>query len=207
MAGDQGASVAAATAAHEALAAALAAEGARMGATTGATAATGWIGAGGTAMIATAIPYVAALEALSAWVQQSAASAAAIEQAYATARAAMIQVPICTTNRTTQVALVKTNIVGQNTPAIIGLDTEYFGHFWTNNAAQMGSYEGIVTPILAALGIPPPAAPLTANPAGMAGQAAAIGEAAAHGAASAAMSQSLQGVNQAAAAVEPTAAA
>jgi PPE-repeat protein len=61
--------------------------------------------------------------------QQSAASAAAIEQAYVTAKAAMIQVPVCTTNRTTQAGLVATNIIGQNTPAIIGLDTEYFGHF------------------------------------------------------------------------------
>ena len=41
----------------------------------------------------------------------------------------MIQVPVCTTNRTTQAGLVATNIIGQNTPAIIGLDTEYFGHF------------------------------------------------------------------------------
>jgi PPE-repeat protein len=206
MAGDQGASIAAAAAAHEALAVALTTEGARMGATTGATATTGWTGAGGAAMIATAIPYVAALEALSGWVQQSAASAAAIEQAYATARAGMVQVPVCQTNLDTTAALVMTNIIGQNTPAIIELVGQYLG-FWTNNAAMMGSYEGIVTPIIAGLGIPPPPAPVTANPAGMAGQAAAIGEAAGHGAASAAMSQSLQGVNQASGAVQPGAAA
>jgi PPE-repeat protein len=204
--GDQGASIAAAATAFETLGATLAAEGATMGATAGTTAATGWIGAGGTAMLGTAIPYVAAMEALVAWVQQSAASAAAIEQAYATARAAMVQVPICTTNRTSQAGLVASNVIGQNTPAIIGLDTEYFGHFWTNNASVMGSYEGIVTSIVAALGTPPPPAPMTADPAGMAGQAAGVGEAAAHGAASAAMSQSMQGVNQAAGAVEPTAA-
>ncbi len=95
MAGDQGASIAAAAAAYEALAAALIAEGAKMAATAGTTAATGWQGVGGVAMVATAMPYVAALEALSGWVQQSAASAAAIEQAYVTAKAAMIQVPIC----------------------------------------------------------------------------------------------------------------
>jgi PPE-repeat protein len=207
MAGDQGASIAAAAAAYEALAAALMEEGARMGTTAATTAATGWEGVGGTAMVATAIPYVAALEALAGWVQQSAASAAAIEQAYVTAKAAMIQVPICTTNRTTQAGLVATNVVGQHTPIIIGLDMEYFGHFWTNNASLMGSYEAFVTPIIAALGVPPPPAPLTANPAGMAGQAAAVGQAAANGAASAAMSQSLQGVEQASGAVQPGAAA
>ena len=207
MAGDQGASIAAAAAAYEALAAALIAEGAKMAATAGTTAATGWEGVGGAAMVATAMPYVAALEALSGWMQQSAASAAAIEQAYVTAKAAMIQVPVCTTNRTTQAGLVATNIIGQNTPAIIGLDTEYFGHFWTQNAGNMGGYEAIVTPIIAGLGIPPPPAPLTANPAGPAGQAAAIGQAAANGAASAAMSQSLSGVEQASGAVQPGAAA
>jgi PPE-repeat protein len=207
MAGDQGASLAAAVAAYEALSAALMEEGARMGTTAGTTAAAGWEGAGGTAMLATAMPYVAALEALAGWVQQSAASAAAIEQAYATTKAAMVQVPICTFNRTTQAGFVATNIIGQHTPAIIALDTEYFGHFWTNNASLMGAYEAFVTPILAALGIPPPAAPLTSNPAGLAGQAAAIGEAAGHGAASAAMSSSLQGVEQASSSVSPSTAA
>jgi PPE-repeat protein len=207
MAGDQGASIAAAVAAYEALSAALIEEGARMGTTAGTTAATGWEGVGGAAMVSTAMPYVAALEALAGWVQQSAASAAAIEQAYAVTKAAMIQVPICTTNRTSQAGLVATNVIGQNSPAIIGLDTEYYGHFWTNNASLMGSYEAFVTPILAALGVPPPPAPLTANPAGPAGQAAAIGEAAANGAANAAMSQSLQGVQQASGAVQPGTAA
>jgi PPE-repeat protein len=205
LAGDQGASIAAAAAAHEALFAALVEEGARMAATAGATAGAGWTGIGGTSMMATAIPYVAALEGLAAWVQQSGASAAAIEQAYATAKAAMIQVPVCTTNRTTQAGLVATNIIGQNTPAIIGLDTEYFGHFWTQNATSMGSYETVVTTIITALSTPPPPAPLTANPAGPAGQAAAIAQAAGSGAASAAMSQSMQGVTEASSAVQPLA--
>ena len=166
IAGDQGASIAAAAAiAYEALAAALIAEGAKMAATAGTTAATGWEGVGGAAMVATAMPYVAALEALSGWVQQSAASAAAIVQAYATAKAAMIQVPVCTPTAPPG-RLVATNIIGQNTPAIIALDIEYFGHFWPQNAGNMGGYEAIVTPIIAGLGIPPPPAPLTANPAG-----------------------------------------
>lgn len=204
MAGDGGASIAAAATAHEALASALIEEGARMGATAGATAGTGWIGVGGTAMMATAVPYVAALETLVAWVQQSAASAAAIEQAYQTAKAAMVQVPVCTTNRTTQGALIASNIIGQNTPAIEFLEDVYRG-FWINNASQMGGYEAIVSPILVALGTPPPAAPLTANPAGPALQGAAIAQAAGTGAASAAMSQSLNGVTEASSGLAPAA--
>jgi PPE-repeat protein len=202
MAGDNGASIAAAAAAYEALAAALTAEGAKMAATAGVTASTGWVGAGGTAMMATAMPYVAALQLLAAWVQQSAASAAGIEQAYVTAKTAMIPVPVCTSNRTTWTGLAMTNFCGINFPPMSFLDGLYEG-YWLNNAGQMGGYEGIVTTILAALLTPPPPAPLTANPAGPAGQAAAVSQAAASGAASAAMSQSLNGVNQASSAVQP----
>jgi PPE-repeat protein len=196
MLGDQGASIEAAAIAYDVLAAALMAEAAQMAATTGAAAANGFIGAGGAAMTATAIPYIAALEALAAWVEQSAASAAAILQAYLTAKAAMVQVPVCETNRVSQAGFVATNIIGQNTPIIISLDMEYFDLFWPLNASNMGGYEGIVQAVVMTLGIPPPPAPMTANPAGMAAQAGAIGEAAATGGVNAAMSQSLNTVSQ-----------
>jgi PPE-repeat protein len=196
MLGDQGASIEAAAIAYDVLAAALMAEAAQMAATTGSAAANGFIGAGGTAMTATAIPYIAALEALAAWVEQSAASAAAILQAYLTAKAAMVQVPVCETNRVSQAGFVATNIIGQNTPIIIGLDMEYYDLFWPLNASNMGGYEGIVTTIVTSLGIPPPPAPLTANPAGFAAQAASVGEAAATGGVNAAMSQSMNTISQ-----------
>ena len=202
MAGDNGASIAAAAAAYEALAAALTAEGAKMAATAGVTASTGWVGVGGAAMMATAMPYVAALQLLAAWVQESAIAAAGIEQAYVTAKTAMIPVPVCTGNRVTWTGLAMTNFCGINFPPMGVLDGLYEG-YWLNNAGQMGGYEGVVMAILATLLTPPPPAPLTANPAGQAGQAAAIAQAAAHGATNAAMTQSLNGVNQASSAVQP----
>lgn len=205
MLGDQGASIEAAAIAYDALAAALMAEAAQMAATTGSAAADGFIGAGGTAMTATAVPYIAALQTLAAWVEQSAAAAAAILQAYVTAKAAMVQVPVCETNRVSQAGFVATNIIGQNTPAIIALDMEYFDFFWPVNASNMGGYEGIVTTVITTLGIPPPPAPMTANPAGMAAQAVAIGEAAATGGVNAAMSQSLNTVTQSSGTVGGTA--
>jgi PPE-repeat protein len=197
MLGDQGASIEAAAIAYDVLAAALMAEAAQMLGTTGAAAADGFIGAGGTAMMATAIPYVAALEALAVWVEMSAASAAAILQAYLTAKAAMVQVPVCETNRFSQQGLVWTNFIGQNTPAILALDMEYFDLFWPTNASNMGGYEGIVSTIVAQLGIPPPPAPMTTNPAGWVEQAASIGAAAADGGANAAMSASSNTISQA----------
>ncbi len=205
MLGDQGASIEAAAIAYDVLAAALMAEAAQMAATTGSAAADGFIGAGGTAMMATAVPYIAALQTLAAWVEQSAASAAAILQAYVTAKAAMIQVPVCETNRVSQAGFVATNIIGQNTPAIIALDMEYFDFFWPLNASNMGGYEGIVTTVITTLGIPPPPAPMTANPAGMAAQAGAIGEAAATGGVNAAMSQSMNTISQSSGTVGGTA--
>jgi PPE-repeat protein len=207
MLGDQGASIEAAAIAYDVLAAALMAEAAQMLGTTSSAAADGFIGAGGTAMMATAIPYVAALEALAAWVEQSAASAAAILQAYLTAKAAMVQVPVCDTNRVTQAGAVATNIIGQNTPIIIALDMEYFDLFWPTNASNMGGYEGIVTTIVAQLGIPPPPAPMTVNPAGMAAQAGSVAAAAADGGANAAMSASSNTISQASGTVGGTAAA
>jgi PPE-repeat protein len=202
MAGDSGASIAAAAAAYEALAAALTAEGAKMAATAGVTASTGWVGVGGTAMMATAMPYVAALQLLAAWVHQSAATAAAMEQAYVTAKTAMVPVPVCTSNRATWTGLALTNFCGINFPPMGFLDALYEA-FWDNNAGHMGGYEAIITALIASILDPPPPAPMTANPAGPAGQAAAISQAAASGAASAAMSQSLNGVNQASSAVQP----
>ena len=81
----------------------------------------------------------------------------------------MVQVPVCETNRVSQAGFVATNIIGQNTPIIIGLDMEYFDIFWPLNASNMGGYEGIVQTVVMTLGIPPPPAPLTTNPAGFAG--------------------------------------
>ena len=125
------------------------------------------------------------------------ASAASILDAYTTTRTALIPVPACELNRTHHHEACATNFFGVRTPEIIFLNGQY-GEYWTQNASLAGSYEAFVTAILAALATPPPPAPLTANPAGAAGQAAAIGEATANGAVNAAMHTSLQGVNEAA---------
>lgn len=193
--GDGGASLAAAAAGYQALMAMLSSEGAAMAATTAGTAASGWEGLGGTAMVATAMPYVAALEALSAWVEQASAAAASILEAYTTTRASLIPVAACELNRAQFAAAVAAGIFGW--PEAVFLQGQY-QEYWAHNASLAGSYEAFVTGVLAALATPPPPAPLTANPAGAVGQAAAIGEAAANGAVNASMHSSLQGVNDAA---------
>jgi PPE-repeat protein len=72
---------------------------------------------------------------------------------------------VCTTNRTTQSGLIATNI-GQNTPAIIALELEYMGQFWTQNASMLAAYQAVVSTALAALATPPPINPAFADPAG-----------------------------------------
>ena len=201
--GDGGASLAAAAAAYQGLVATLTSEGAAMAATSAGTAASGWEGLGGTAMVATAMPYVAALEGLSAWVEQAGAAAASILDAYATTRASLIPVPACELNRTQFAAAVAAGIFGW--PEAVFLQGQY-QEYWTQNASLAGGYEAFVTGVLAALATPPPPAPLTANPAAAVGQAAAIGEAAANGAVNASMHSSLQGVNEAASGTQAVAA-
>ena len=100
-----------------------------------------------------------------AWLQEGSILAAQIVDAYTLALESMIPGEVCTTNRTTQAGLIATNI-GQNTPAIIALELEYMGHFWTQNASMMATYQAVVSAALAALATPPPINPAFADPAG-----------------------------------------
>jgi len=100
-----------------------------------------------------------------AWLQEGSMLAAQIVDAYTLALESMIPGEVCTTNRVTQQGLIDTNI-GQNTPAIIALELEYMGHFWTQNASMMATYQAVVSAALAALATPPPMNPAVANPAG-----------------------------------------
>lgn len=196
MAGDHMASTLKAAAGFESLAALFAAEGISMATTATTTAAGGWQGLGGMAMTGTALTYSTALELLVAWLQTAATAGFAVAEAYAAASAAMIPAPVCTTNRVEQAEAVATNFLGIRTPEIIALDTEYFGHFWTNNAALMSTYEAVVTPLLATLTIPAPLAPLTASPAGPVSSAAAIAQAAGNSGAQLAQSASLDAISE-----------
>jgi PPE-repeat protein len=100
------------------------------------------------------------------WLTEGATSLAAAGQTYQTAFDGMIPGPVCDTNRATQAGLVASNVLGQNTPAIVALDTEYFGHMWTTNAAAMSMWQAAATATITSLAVPPPFNPVIANPAG-----------------------------------------
>jgi PPE-repeat protein len=137
-----------------------------------------WMGPASVSMVAAAQPFVAWLtstaEATALAGSQAIASAADFETAFATT----VPPAVVAANRALLATLVATNILGQNTPAIAAAEAHY-GEMWAQDALAMYGYAassavaGKLTPLTT------PGQPT--NPAGIAGQAAAVSQAAAAG--------------------------
>jgi PPE-repeat protein len=166
--GDLGASLMAAVTGYETVADMLMAELTQMGLNTSSTAMVGWQGPGGVMMQMSAAEFMTVCAAVSAWVRVGQVQAGEVAAAHTMAVESMIPAEVCLTNRTTQAGLVGSNILGQNTPAIVGLDAQYYGEFWVQNATARTGYGSVVSTALGALTVPPPLAPQAANPAGAA---------------------------------------
>ena len=163
-----------------------------------------WQGPSSEAMAASAQPYVAWLDTTSAQLQEAATQAIASAAAYETAFSASIPPPVIAANRAMLAALVATNILGQNTPAIAANEAMY-GEFWAQDAAAMYGYAGASSAAASTL---TPLTPPTqnTNPAGQGQQAAAVSSAAGNNGSSAALNNSLGGLqNAASAAASPAA--
>jgi PPE-repeat protein len=142
----------------------------------------GWQGPGGVMMQMSAQEFISICAAASAWVRIAGVQAAEVAAAHSASLQGMIPTPVCTTNRTTYAGLAASNLLGQNTPIMIGLDIQY-GGFWVTNATQRAAYGAVATSALAAIGNPPPLAPAASDPAGAAAAVAqdAAGQGAAQG--------------------------
>jgi PPE-repeat protein len=92
-----------------------------------------WTGPSSISMAAAAAPYVTWLSATGDQAQQAATQAAAAASAYESAFAATVPPPIIEANRSLLAALVATNVLGQNTPAIAATEALY---------AEMYGYAG-----------------------------------------------------------------
>lgn len=136
----------------------------------------GWAGPSATAMAAAAAPYAKWMHTTSAQAEQTAAQAKAAVAAYETAFAMTVPPPVVAANRSLLMALLATNFLGQNTPAIAATETHY-AEMWAQDATAMYGYAGsaAVAAKLTAFTEPPQ----TTNPAGPAGQAGPVGQAAA----------------------------
>ncbi|WIM87608.1 PPE family protein [Candidatus Mycobacterium wuenschmannii] len=135
-----------------------------------------WQGPSSAAAATAAAPYTDWLSTTAAQAEQTAAQAQAAAAAYEAAFAASIPPPVIEANRALLAALVATNFLGVNTPAIAATEAAY-AEFWAQDAGAMYAYSGAAG---AATRLPAiTEAPATTNDSGQASQAASTAQAAA----------------------------
>ena len=98
-----------------------------------------WLGPASVALAAAAAPYVSWLQNSTALADSAAAQAHAAAAAHEAAFAMTVPPPMVVANRALLVALVATNFLGQNTPAIAATEAEY-GQMWAQDAVAMYGY-------------------------------------------------------------------
>ncbi len=163
----------AAAAAWDELAAELQAVGASYHSTIETLATGPWTGPSSIAMAAAAAPYVVWLNATGAQAEQAGAQAKLAAGAYEAAFAATVPPPVIAANRTLLAALIASNILGQNTPAIAATETHYL-QMWAQDAAAMYCYAA--SSASAAQLTPFTEPPQTTNESAGQSQAAAVGQ-------------------------------
>jgi PPE-repeat protein len=138
-----------------------------------------WRGPAAASMAAAAMPYVAWMGMTAAQAEQTAAQAEAAAAAHDAAFAATVPPPVIAANRAQLMALIATNVLGQNTPAIAATDAQY-AEMWAQDAAAMYGYaaSSAVATQLTPFGEP---GQIT-NSVGLTAQSAAVSHAAASGA-------------------------
>ncbi|MGA9493441.1 MAG: PPE family protein [Mycobacterium sp.] len=133
-----------------------------------------WRGPSATAMATAAAPYIEWMHTTAGAAQLAANQAMASAAAYEAAFAMTVPPPVVVANRAQLAALLATNILGQNTPAIAVTEGQY-GEMWAQDAAAMYGYAGSSASAgkLGPLSDPAP----TTNAGGLGGQAAAVAQA------------------------------
>lgn len=134
----------------------------------------GWRGPSSSMMAAAAAPYAAWMSATAAQAEQTANQARAAVVAYEAAFLATVPPPVIAANRAQLMGLIATNFLGQNTPAIMATEAQY-AEMWAQDAAAMYGYAGSSATAAQVTPFTPP--PQSTNPAGTAGQAAAVAQA------------------------------
>ena len=142
-----------------------------------------WLGPSSASMAAAAAPYAAWMSTTAAQAEQAAAQAKAAASAYEAAFAMTVHPAVVAANRSQTMALIATNILGQNTAAIAASEAQY-AEMWAQDSAAMQGYASFSA--VASRLRPFTSPPQTTNPAGLAGQAATVAKAAAPAAAAAA---------------------
>ncbi|CPR01430.1 PPE family protein [Mycobacterium bohemicum DSM 44277] len=116
-----------------------------------------WAGPASLQMAAAATPYVGWLNAAAGQAESAASQARAAATAFESALAGTIPTPAVTENRVQLLALIATNILGQNTPAIAMTEFEYMEMWAADVAAMFGYHTGAlsVASALPSFSLPP----------------------------------------------------
>ncbi|OBG41098.1 PPE family protein [Mycobacterium sp. E3198] len=109
-----------------------------------------WAGPASVAMAAAATPYVGWLSAAAGQAESAGLQARTAATAFESALAATVPTPAIAANRAQLMALIATNILGQNTPAIFMTEFEYM-EMWAQDVAAMVGYHGGALGVAAAL--------------------------------------------------------
>jgi PPE-repeat protein len=133
-----------------------------------------WLGPSSASMAAAAAPYVAWTRTTAAQAEQTANQAKAAAAAYETAFAETVPPSAIAANRSLLMALIATNIFGQNTPAIATTEAQY-AEMWAQDAGAMYGYGGASASATTLTPFNSP--PQSTNPGGPANQAAAAAQA------------------------------
>jgi len=133
-----------------------------------------WLGPAAASMAASSQAQVEWLAGTGLQAEQVAAQAAAAVSAFEAAFSATVPPPEIAANRALLMALVATNLLGQNTAAIMATEAQY-AEMWAQDAAAMYGYAGASS--AASTLTPFVAAAESANPAGLGAQASAVAQA------------------------------
>lgn len=134
-----------------------------------------WLGPSSLSMAAAVAPYLAWMQTTAAQAAATANQAIAAASAYQTAFAAHVPPAEIAANRSQLASLVATNILGQNNAAIAATEIQY-AEMWAQDALAMDTYAA--SSAAATKLAPFTAAPQVTNSAGLASQAAAVTQAA-----------------------------
>ena len=134
-----------------------------------------WVGPASASLVAAASPFISWLDGSAEEAGQAASQAFAAAAAYEAAFAASVPPPVIAANRALLAALVATNFLGQNTPAIAATEALYL-EFWAQDAAAMYNYAGSSAAATRLAELPEPAE--VVDPAGLADQATAVSKSA-----------------------------
>lgn len=130
-----------------------------------------WQGPSSASMATATAPYVAWMSATAAQAKEAAIQARAAAAAYETALAATVPPSVIAGNRGLLMSLTATNVLGQNTSAIMATEAHY-AEMWAQDAATMYGYAASSAAATQVRPFTEP--PQTTNAVGLAGQAAGV---------------------------------